>query len=180
MARKLRFSAVWHEMRHTARMMNLLRALAIMTCPVLAASGAWAQGPTTPPSVHLIWMGGNDCPPCVAWRQTELPKLQASSEFGAIRFSYVVKTIKSPVPPSLLLPSEVKPYKDKLDFASSGRHGSPQAALMVSGEVYDYFHNARTAEDIERMLSAIRTGGPYPFQRCIKASRQWGQCEVPG
>ena len=31
-------------------------------------------------AVQLVWMGGNDCPPCVAWRRDELPKLQASAQ----------------------------------------------------------------------------------------------------
>jgi hypothetical protein len=159
------------------------RVTACLAAAIAAITpGALAQDATASPApaVHIIWMGGSDCPPCVAWRQFELPKLQRSPEFAAVRFSYVVKTIGSSVPASFFLPAEVKPYKDQLDEASAGRHGSPQAAILVNGKVYDYFHGVRSAEDFERMLVAIRTGNEYPFTRCLKVSRQWGKCEVEG
>jgi len=157
----------------------------IVECCLAVAAGTFAQAisaqvPAEPPVVHIIWMGGGDCPYCEAWRREELPKLRKSPEFNAVTFSYVTKGIKSSVPPSFFLPVEVKPYKEKLDYASSGRHGSPQAAIMVNGEVFDYFHKTRSAEDFDRMLVAIRTGSKYPFERCVKASKEWGKCEVPG
>ena len=138
----------------------------------------WTTQAQTPPKVHLIWMGGSDCPPCVNWRRFELPKLEKMAEFQEVTFSYVPKTVKSTVPASVFLPDEVKPYKEKLDVASSARHGSPQAAVMVNGEVYDYFHKTRTAEDIQKMLISIKTGSNYPFVRCIKASSEWGKCDI--
>lgn len=160
--------------------MKLLLALVLTVLVGYDAPVAFAQSPASLPTVQLIWMGGNDCPPCVAWRKDELPKLQKSEEFKGITFSYVTKVIRSTVPASLFLPAEVKPYKDKLDYASSGRGGSPQAALIVNGEVFDYFHKTRSAAEIEAMLYAVRTNTKYPFKRCTKASSQWGQCEVEG
>lgn len=131
-------------------------------------------------TVQLVWMGGNDCPPCVAWRKDELPKLQNLEAFKGITFSYLTKVIRSTVPASIFLPQEVKPFKDKLDYASTGRIGSPQAALLVNGEVFDYFHGTRSAEEIESMIFAIRTGTTYPFKRCLKTSSQWQKCDVRG
>lgn len=160
--------------------MKRLFSLAVTVLIGCGASEILAQSPASPPAVQLIWMGGNDCPPCVAWRKDELPKLQKSEEFKGITFSYVTKVIRSTVPASFFLPAEVKPYKDKLDYASSGRGGSPQAALMVNGEVFDYFHKTRSAAEIEAMIYAIRTGTKYPFDRCLKASTEWGRCEVKG
>ena len=52
------------------------------------------------PVVQLVWMGGDDCPPCKSWRKDELPKLATSDEFKKITFSYVIKSIQSPVPSS--------------------------------------------------------------------------------
>lgn len=138
-----------------------------------------SQAPSTPPSIHIVYMGANDCPPCAAWRSSELPKLEQSPEFSAIKFSYVIKLIDSPVPPRFL-PAEVKPYKDKLDAASSGRHGSPQIAVLVNEEVFDYIQGTRSAAEIERMIFAIRTGEQYPFERCVKASKKWMKCDVRG
>lgn len=142
---------------------------------------AWpAQIPVSAPAVHIVWMGGSDCPPCEAWRRDELPKLKASAEFKPVTFSYVTKVIRSSVPSSLFLPSEVRPYKDKLDHASSMRTGSPQVAILVNGEVFDYFHGTRSADEMVQMLAAIRSGGAYPFSRCVKVSKTWRQCEVRG
>ena len=157
---------------------QLILILAILTAH--APSEAFAQVSVPPSAVQLVWMGGNDCPPCVAWRIHELPKLQQSPEFKAITFSYVTKVIRSSVPSSIFLPTEVKLLKDKLDYASSGRAGSPQAALLVNGDVFDYFHGTRSAEEIESMLFAIRTGAKYPFERCLKMSTQWKKCDVRG
>jgi thiol-disulfide isomerase/thioredoxin len=139
---------------------------------------ALAQGGTASASVHIVYFGGNDCPPCVAWRGSELPKLEKSQEFKAIQFSYVTKTIKSPVPASFFLPADVRPLKGKLDAASSGLSGSPQVAIFVNGEVFDYYRGTRSAEDVISMLVAIRTGGKYPFDRCIKSGSRG--CEIKG
>ena len=117
---------------------------------------AMAQTAPAQPDIHLIWMGGDDCPPCVRWRKEELPKLQASPAFNQMRFSYVRKVIGSAVPPTLFLPDEVVPYKDQLDEASNRRIGSPQAALMVNGVVHDYFFGTRSAEQITDMVEAVR------------------------
>jgi hypothetical protein len=158
---------------------------------VLAAFGAWvalgvpvaqAQTGAKAPQIHFIWMGGNDCPPCVRWRREELPKLQASPEFAHMRFTYVTKQVSSAVPPALFLPAEVEPYKDKLDEASNRRTGSPQAALVVDGVVHDYFFGTRTAEQIEDMVQSVRTRAPadYPFPRCLKVAKRGRDCETPG
>ena len=159
--------------------MRLIVSSCAIAC-LFAASTVPAQAPPAkPPSVHMIWMGGNDCPPCKAWRMTELPKLEKSAEFKAIKFSYVEKLIASSVPPSFFMPSEVKPYKDALDEASDGMIGSPQCAILVNGKVYDYFTGTRSAESIEKMLVAIRTGKDYPFKRCVKFNSK-KKCQVFG
>jgi hypothetical protein len=140
-----------------------------------AASSAAAR-PSA--DIHMVVMGGNDCPPCVAWRGLELPKLRAMPAFQSIRFSYVVKVITSAVPSATFLPDEVKPYKTQLDDASSLRTGSPQVAILVDGRIYDYYFGTRSAEEVVRMIHAIQEGGPYPFQRCLKRGGD-RQCRKP-
>ena len=151
---------------------------AVVLVSTLFAFGASAQ-PTTEPRIHFVYMGGSDCPPCVYWRATELPKLKEKEIFKSIRFSYVVKLIKSTVPPSFFLPDEVKPLKEKLDTANNNTGGSPQVAVFVNGQVFDYYWGTRTADDVEQMLIAIKTGSPYPYERCIKLAR-FGKCAVNG
>lgn len=128
--------------------------------------------------VHIVYMGGNDCPPCRAWRVAELPKLEKMESFQRVKFTYVEKLIASPVPPSLFMPSDVKPYKDQLDAASGGAIGSPQTAILVDGRVYDYYFGTRDAAQIDSMIKAIEQGKGYPFDRCVKRDRQ-KKCDSP-
>ena len=122
--------------------------------------------------IRFIHMGGNDCPPCVAWRGLELPKLEKSPAFLAIQNSYVVKTIRSPVPSAFFLPAEVKPLKSRLDRASAGKSGSPHQMLLVDGEVYDYWFGTLDAAQIEAKIAAITGGSKYPGPRCTRLSDQ--------
>ena len=69
--------------------------------------------------IDIVHMGGNDCPPCVEWRKTELPKLEASPEFKAIRFTHVTKSIRSTVPPQLFFPSEIKHLQPALKLTTA-------------------------------------------------------------
>jgi hypothetical protein len=153
------------------------RCLLALLAAAAATLPATAQQPA--PQIHMIYMGGDDCPPCVAWRREQLPLLQQSALFRSIRFSYVNKSIRSAVPVTWLLPDEVKPYKDALDRANGGNIGSPQTAIVVDGKVYDYFWGARAAPDIENMIAAIRNRTPYPYPRCVRRAPHWA-CEDGG
>lgn len=157
---------------------NGVRVAWFIASLMLVSAAAMAQ--TSERQVYLVWMGGADCPPCVAWRRHELPLLQATPVYARIQFFYVPKAVGSAVPPSFFLPDALKPLKDKLDYANSGRAGSPQGALIVDGEVYDYFLGVRSAQEVEAMLSSALDGGPYPFRRCLKVvdSRAVRRCEV--
>ena len=155
---------------------NPIRAFATSVMAI-AVFSAFAQDPK---QIHIVYMGGDDCPPCLDWRKNELPKLKLTEVFSTIRFSYIRKSIRSPVPSRFFLPDEVKPYKEKLDVAGNGLGGSAQVAILVNGEVFDYyFGSERKAADVERMLLSIRNATPYPFTRCLKALDFW-KCEVQG
>lgn len=154
-----------------------LRNLGAIALIASASTRLCAQSTEPVPAVHIVYMGGNDCPPCVNWRRFELPKLEKSEEFKAVRFSHVRKSVESYVPAEMFLPPEVKPLKAKLDSACSSG-GSPQTAIFVNGEVYDYFWGTRSAEEVVAMLASIRTGTPYPFQRCLKLESR--KCVVKG
>lgn len=152
---------------------SALAAIALVGTVRLADAGS------DPQTVIFVHMGGNDCPPCVAWRANELPKLQASEQFRKIRFVYVVKTVKSPVPSAAFLPAELRPFKEQLDEASGGRSGSPHEAFIVDGKVYDYWFGAKSADEIEAAVSAILTGTPYPHRRCLRRAGGGDRsCEV--
>ncbi|WP_342128497.1 hypothetical protein [Hydrogenophaga sp. OTU3427] len=158
-------------MRHAAWCL-----LAALVFPVVAHT---QPAQPIPADIHLVWMGGDDCPPCKAWRTAELPQLLAAEEFKGVRFSYVVKPIRASVPPAAQLPSEVRPLKDALDRASGGRSGSPQAALVVNGQVYDYYVSVRSAETVLEMIGAVRGEWRYPLPRCLQMAAKGRQCAQP-
>lgn len=140
---------------------------------------AYARAPVSPERIQFIHMGGDDCPPCKAWRLSELPKLKETSVFPNVTFSYVRKLIQSPVPASFFLPDEVKPLKEKLDYASGGRSGSPQQVIIVDGEVFDYWFGARNANQIEQALVSLVEGTNYPYRRCVKWTAEGNRsCEI--
>jgi hypothetical protein len=119
--------------------------------------------------IHFVSFGGSDCPPCLAWRAIELPKLKQSPAYQHITYTHVEKVVQSPVPPRFFMPEAVKQYRDKLSNATSGRVGSAQSAILVNGEVFDvWFGNGRGADDLEQRFNAIRGGEKYPFARCEK------------
>lgn len=153
----------------------------ILSVAVLATSAMSFAAQATP-SIHIVYMGGPDCPYCVEWTRTELPKLRKTQAFQSIQFSSVMKLIRSPVPLTVFLPAEVKPYKDKLDKASGGLSGSPHFAVLVDGQVHDYFLGTRSAETFEKMIVSIQTGLPYPADepRCLQLGKKWDQCAVIG
>lgn len=154
--------------------MNLSK-LITAALTLLLALGVNAQSAidSTSPKIHIVYLGGNDCPPCVAWRVTELPKLQKTNAFKGVTFSHVIKAVGSAVPSAFFLPNEVKPFKDKLDIASGGNRGSAQVAVLVNGEVYDYFFGTRSAAQYEKMILAIQQGATYPEQRCTRRRKGW-------
>ncbi len=157
-------------------MKHIKGILAALT--ILSSQVGFSQAADVRPKITIVNMGGNDCPPCLAWRRFDLPKLQAEPEFQGVQFIHVEKSIMSAVPPRFFLPEEAKPYKPVLDAASGGMRGSPQVAVVVNDQIYDYFYGARAAEDYVRMIQSIRTGSTYPFPRCLKR-RDAQHCTVP-
>jgi hypothetical protein len=130
---------------------------------------SWSQNSPVR-DILFVNMGGSDCPPCLAWRNSELPKLMNTQVFSKIRFEHVEKQIRSKVPPRFFLPESVKPYKDQLDEASAGRTGSPQMAIIVNGQIYDYWWGTTRADasHLEKRFLAIAAGRPDPDKRCVR------------
>ncbi|MFY7906450.1 MAG: hypothetical protein ACOVO0_09950 [Burkholderiaceae bacterium] len=165
--------SVFHRFVRLTRLQRLGRALGCVAVCLGLALPARAQ------VIELVWMGGDDCPPCAAWKRQELPRFAATPEGRSIRITGVDKPIRSPVPAAEALPPAARVYKTQLDEASAGRSGSPQMALMVDGKVYDYFFGSRSAELLVEMVQAVRTGSPYPVPRCLKLGPRGHQCDKP-
>ena len=160
-----------HSIHHRCFTYNVLPVFSILVGALLASLSLPLVAQTNP-SIHIVYMGGNDCPPCRAWRSEELPKFEASDAFSRVRFSYVNKVIRSSVPPRFFLPEYVKPLKEKLDYAANGISGSPHTVIVVDGEVYDYIFGARTASQLEAAILAIESRSELPFKRCVRRLSQ--------
>ncbi|TWO71003.1 hypothetical protein FN976_11795 [Caenimonas sedimenti] len=144
---------------------------------------AGSQAADPPPAlvIDIVNMGGNDCPPCVTWRQTELPKLQAAPEFKSIRYTHVTKSITSAVPPGFFFPSGSQHLQPALKEASNGLSGSPQQAILVNGRLVDYWFGTGKGEagKLVEMVRAIQEGKGLPRPTCLKLKTH-GTCQTPG
>jgi hypothetical protein len=138
---------------------------------LIAAVSLHAHGQDNP-RIHIVYMGGTDCPPCVTWRALEYPKLAATDVFKRIRYTHVEKVIRSTVPPKFFLPTDVKPLKEKLDYAANGMSGSPHTVIMVDGEVFDYKFGTYSASELEARLLAIESNRTYEYSRCTRRQDQ--------
>ncbi len=163
-------------------MMRMLGVHLIAILGVAMGPNALAQNQIADPlplagrqKVHVIYMGGSDCPPCVAWRAFELPKLEKSEVFRSIKFDIVQKSIKSSVPSAFFLPEAVKPLKDLLDTASGGNGGSPQMAVVVDGKVFDYSFGALDTADFEKLILAAQgaSGAIATKKPCVRRLKGW-------
>ncbi|HWH83613.1 MAG TPA: hypothetical protein VNU71_15380 [Burkholderiaceae bacterium] len=117
------------------RFHRLAGAALFATAFLVGVSTASAADAPSPPTVHLVWMGGADCPACVGWRNFDLPKLRKSAEFQAVEYHYLIKSISASVPPAFFMPDELRPFKDKLDYASGGGFGSPRRLCALAAPI---------------------------------------------
>ena len=156
---------------HLRTWVSSISALSLVTMS-FHASGQETQ------RIHVVYMGGSDCPPCVVWRAQEYPKLAASDVYKRIRYSHVEKVIRSTVPPRFFLTAELKPLKEKLDHAANGMSGSPHTVILVDGAVFDYKFGTYSATEFEARLLAIEASEPYPYSRCIRRKDQ-SSCAEP-
>ena len=135
--------------------------------------------PTQPiKRIHVVYFGGNDCPPCVAFRASEFPKFASSVEFSGVIWSNVTKSVGSAVPSSFFLPSEVKPLRDALLQATGGNAGSAQVVIFVDRKVHDVFWGSRDAGFYQKAVRSITANSePYPGERCTERGQGW-VCKV--
>lgn len=136
-----------------------------------------------PHTIDFVHMGGNDCPPCIWWRMSELPKLQQMPEFKLMRFTYVTKTIGSRVPDPGYFPEATRHLQPALLEASNKHAGSPHEAILVDGKVVDYWFGSAggkgDATEIARMVRAIANDEPLPRPVCRKLAGLQ-TCRLPG
>lgn len=128
--------------------------------------------------IHIIYFGGNDCPPCLAFRGTEFPKFEKSQEYSQVQWSFVTKSVRSQIPSGFFLPAHVKPLRDTLLQATGSNGGSAQVVILVDGKVHDVFFGSRDADFYQKMVRSVSDSKlPYPGERCLERSTGWS-CKV--
>jgi hypothetical protein len=162
-------------------LINLFTMLAFSGSTAIAQDVTKSSQPTESKRthIHVVYFGGNDCPPCIAFRGTEFVKLQKSEAFTKMEWTFVTKTVSSPVPSGFFLPTRVKPLGDKLRTATAGIGGSAQVVILVNDEVYDVFSGSGDADFYEKMVASVLNKEPYPRERCLQRTSTRG-CEKKG
>lgn len=120
----------------------------LVLCFSLAAS---SQG-TRKKQIDFVYFGAHDCPSCVSWKAIDLPKLKGSSLFGQVRFTEVVKGIRSPIPSAYWFPEEIKHLREPIAEKIKGA-GSPMFAILTDGQVVASWKGTRKSP--EEILSII-------------------------
>ena len=165
---------------------NLLKILIIFSTLVFGLTNAQAQ-----PSgftellqqkkrIHVVYFGGSDCPPCVAFRAAEFPKFKNSAEFSSVEWTFIPKVIKSPIPSSFFLPDDIKPLRDVLLKATGGSTGSAQVIIFLDGQVHDVFFGSKDSAFYQQAVRSILQGKEsYPTERCVEREKGWA-CKTKG
>ncbi len=119
---------------------------------ILMGDAACAQEKVAP-EVDLVYFGSPSCPVCAGWKKFDYPKLTSSAAFQKVRFTEVVKAIKSPIPSSSDFPSMIVGYHDAIANSFHGAVGSPMFALLVNGAVVDSWRGLERGN--EQLLAEI-------------------------
>jgi hypothetical protein len=146
-------------MRYVSRGLSLFLALGLL--PAAAAQEKLR------PRVDFVYLGGSDCPYCRGWEAFDLPKLKASPLFQQVRFTHVVKVIRSPVPSSFWFPAEIKHLREPIAEKLKGA-GSPMFAILADGKVVaSWIGTRKSPEEIlqiiegqQRLLAPAMTPNP--------------------
>jgi hypothetical protein len=72
--------------------LTAIAATVLLATAVLAWKPVAAIAPESPARVTLVYVGAEDCPPCLAWQRSEGAAFQNSADFN--RLSY--REVKSP------------------------------------------------------------------------------------
>ncbi|MBI3715944.1 MAG: hypothetical protein HY255_08135 [Betaproteobacteria bacterium] len=117
--------------------MKTLVAVVLLACLLTVLPSAQADSGVVVRKasvIDVVYMGDKDCPPCVAWKKVDLPKLQAEAWFPVIRFTEIKKPIGDPVPAADQLPEHLRPMQQELVRIINRPRGSPMFALLVDGK----------------------------------------------
>ena len=123
-----------------------LRFLFVLVVGLLAGAGACAQDNGTP-QVDLVFFGSPSCPVCAGWKRFDLPRLNGNASFQKVRFTEVIKAIKSPIPSASDFPPGIAAYRDAIANSFHGAIGSPMFALLVDGAVADSWRGLERGND---------------------------------
>jgi hypothetical protein len=133
-------------------------------------------------SVQLLFFGGSDCPVCRAWQAAHWPQWQASPEAKLAQFVFIDKTVKMDLNAIKFWPNLISPaLRQSLIKANGARRGSPQMALVVNGELVDFFYGPREASTLAAMVRGARGESLYPSRPCLQLGPSaMDECSLDG
>ena len=93
--------------------------------------GDVAGGRAAHRGVTFVYVGADDCPPCQAWRKSELPRFEASTLRQRVDFRSVLAAHWSYVGDPYYWPAELAWIRADTDIA----RGAPQYVVAKDGKV---------------------------------------------
>jgi len=103
----------------------LLAACAQTPDPTVAAAKAAHHG------VTFVYIGADDCPPCLTWRKRELPKWEASATRQKVESRQILAAHYSYVSDPYYWPADLLWIKDDTQLT----RGAPQYVVAKDGKV---------------------------------------------
>lgn len=105
------------------------------------------------------------------FRGTDFLKLQKTEAFSKLEWTFVTKTVGSPIPSAFFLPDRIKPMREMLLDATGSRRGSAQVVILVDGKVHDIYLGSKDADFYQVAVASILDSigkTTYPGERCLK------------
>jgi hypothetical protein len=97
---------------------------------LLAAASIPAIGQAAP-DLKVIYVGGQDCQPCVRWKNTHLDKWRSSSEYRRVAWFEIEPASLKEAYQARFWPDELKPVLDQLPRKST----TPRFLIVKDGKV---------------------------------------------
>ena len=104
-----------------------MKVWTIVAALVFLAAPAMAQDK----GITLFYLGGWDCPPCVAWKNHEKPRMVAAPEYGRITYVEIDVPNLKHVMEEQYWPAQHRPILAQLQ----NRGGTPRFIVAKDGKV---------------------------------------------
>ena len=105
--------------------------LATLAILALTVAGSGQQDHRAKPNIAVIYIGAEDCAPCLVWRRDHWPRFAGSPDFSHLAYREVMSPKLFDLLEDSYWPEDLRQYRNRFDQSS----GVPLWYIVVNGEV---------------------------------------------